>query len=933
MVADVTRPGLNEDLGVRWSELGWLEPAEDEEVTGRWLCLRSMCHVAIGEMDGLPGSLTSDATAVMEPLFDGGGPLFLTSTRIVGWIGHGATLFGTVGEREALLYTLPVGVIEELDVTRKKGWGGLKETGVMAWIDGGGFLFADLDRAVDKSRRARSSNRTESAKAIVGAVAAVQRQTATPEQAAILDRALAGEWRVGDDGDLEIELAPAGSESTDQVAPDGASSEMALAEPELAGEEVVAEPALEASHAAAANELRDDGWACLVCAARNAAEHRFCTSCGAERDAASADEQKEVGASAETSRTPGCKVCDCQAIPSAGDRFCRACGHPAKAHSSGATAALVVSVEGARAQTNPDPTTDESLAGFGDSTDEKADTVVGAEATTCWSCGSALSEGSSVCPDCGVALTEPWFERASARVQARAYEVVGGPESRPSEAESIQTQLSGVEAFRSHGTLPDARAHVGGWGPAVFLLGVLGGFIGWLTLRSSDRPRANHVLKWGAIWSAFFFVVTPIVTYLVLFAALGSLVDSYDSATDSTTEPYETTDALTTTDPVATPLSATARLGVPVVERALSVSTADGHSADLRVQVYEVSRASDFPPLPVTYRETVDACYADPKSDAVVPITYELSDTSAGRVEVLGFTFFVTTPTGPTSLGIDGDGRYSTGSVCYGSSNRSDGFVYGVKTTAPAISDGFYLIIHDYYSANRPDGETDQLVDVDLHPTVTFNWDDLHSPASPSEDVPVVDDQPPLAGSPGTTSTQPSPRPETTSLQLTPAMIAPGPPYRCVSPFARDHDGRMELEFRYASGATAKWVSADPSDTNDNFVFCGGSATHNLPGYASAPIHFRNAGRISRIVLVGGMFGADRDAGAPGRRVELVVSYNGQRVCHLRTDASGHARRFKCRGFPSSSTLAPLELRLDVTGDRRQGVFAGIADLEATVER
>ena len=88
----------------------------------------------------------------------------------------------------------------------------------MVWISGGGLLFSDLDRVVDEQRRGLPSSKIEAAHTIVSAVAAVQRANATPEQGAVLDRALAGEWKAGEDDDLEIELAPAESESIDRSA-------------------------------------------------------------------------------------------------------------------------------------------------------------------------------------------------------------------------------------------------------------------------------------------------------------------------------------------------------------------------------------------------------------------------------------------------------------------------------------------------------------------------------------------------------------------------------------------------------------------------------------------------------------------------------------------------------------------------------------------
>jgi hypothetical protein len=209
-VTDIIRPGQSSDLDVVWSKQGWIEPGEGEEILARWMCLKMISHILVGKTDGLPVPVTGDDVCVLTPIFEGAGALVLTSKRLVGSIGHGATVFGPVSRDGALVFTLPLSQLEQLDVLRTKGWGGLKERGVMASIAVGGFLFADLDRAVDDRRRARSSSRIEAAKTIVQAAAAVQRLSATPQQVAVLERALAGEWRNGEDDDLEIELAPAG---------------------------------------------------------------------------------------------------------------------------------------------------------------------------------------------------------------------------------------------------------------------------------------------------------------------------------------------------------------------------------------------------------------------------------------------------------------------------------------------------------------------------------------------------------------------------------------------------------------------------------------------------------------------------------------------------------------------------------------------------
>ena len=64
------------------------------------------------------------------------------------------------------------------------------------------------------------------------------------------------------------------------------------------------------------------------------------------------------------------------------------------------------------------------------------------------------------------------------------------------------------------------KARVGAWGPAVLLLGLVGGVVGWLHLKHDDRRRADHVLKWGIIWSVVWFCF--LLVLWVMLQALGS---------------------------------------------------------------------------------------------------------------------------------------------------------------------------------------------------------------------------------------------------------------------------------------------------------------------------------------------------------------------------------------------------------------------------
>jgi hypothetical protein len=172
----------------------------------------------------------------------------------------------------------------------------------------------------------------------------------------------------------------------------------------------------------------------------------------------------------------------------------------------------------------------------------------------------------------------------------------------------------------------------------------------------------------------------------------------------------------------------------------------------------------------------------------------------------------------------------------------------------------------------------------------------------------------------------------TTQVRLTPLVVMPGEPFRCISPYDRDHGGRIALVLRFANGRESRSISSSYADRTEDFLFCGGSTTYSTPGYASGTVRFSKSPR-GRVVSLSGAFGADFDAGSVRRPVTLVVTSSGRTVCRLSTDGAGHARRFTCKGFPSGATISNLRVGLRVSGDRRYSVFAGIQDLVATVQR
>ncbi len=68
------------------------------------------------------------------------------------------------------------------------------------------------------------------------------------------------------------------------------------------------------------------------------------------------------------------------------------------------------------------------------------------------------------------------------------------------------------------------RPHVGGWGWAIVFFGWIGGLIGYFSLKSDDEQRANHVMKWGLIWSLGSVAAwtAVVVAIIVAFSAGGT---------------------------------------------------------------------------------------------------------------------------------------------------------------------------------------------------------------------------------------------------------------------------------------------------------------------------------------------------------------------------------------------------------------------------
>jgi hypothetical protein len=112
---------------------------------------------------------------------------------------------------------------------------------------------------------------------------------------------------------------------------------------------------------------------------------------------------------------------------------------------------------------------------------------------------------------------------------------------------------------------------VGGWGWAIFFFGLIGSAIGYFATKDESPARANHIMKWGLIWtipSAIAWIVTPVLL-------LGAVVSGGPSSgAAGRAEPVPSQSAVATTS--STLPSDVTKAACPVAS-----PSADAHIADV----------------------------------------------------------------------------------------------------------------------------------------------------------------------------------------------------------------------------------------------------------------------------------------------------------------------------------------------------------------
>jgi hypothetical protein len=268
--------------------------------------------------------------------------------------------------------------------------------------------------------------------------------------------------------------------------------------------------------------------------------------------------------------------------------------------------------------------------------------------------------------------------------------------------------------------LPGPRLE--GWAVPVFLFGFVAGLIGHARLKRENPERASHILKWGFIWSALSLVAYPLLLAALLIPGLHS--------TDSTALPPSAgidsgvTAEATETQALASP---SAELGDPVASFDGTATTQDEYSASIAILVYKLARAGSLPSLPSTSRRVLAACTANAETDAVIPISFSIRNTTADFSSALGVRF--TEAANGSGRVLEGDMQYSDGARCLGSNSATPelGLIDIVWKTP--IRAGFsadsdaYLVVHNYFAPSHPDGDSRLLSSIELQPVLQLGPD------------------------------------------------------------------------------------------------------------------------------------------------------------------------------------------------------------------
>jgi hypothetical protein len=198
------------------------------------------------------------------------------------------------------------------------------------------------------------------------------------------------------------------------------------------------------------------------------------------------------------------------------------------------------------------------------------------------------------------------------------------------------------------------------------------------------------------------------VLFAVFAAGCGSTRAS--SPTTSTSSPTTVvTTARTTTEDTTTHAAAHAAKPAPMLRVGAYnlASGVGGYKARLEYIFGAVEHASSLAPLPVSGRAVLASCQVNPSADAVIPVSYTLTNTTPQFSTPATLTINDLTP-GVAS----GDAVVGGGAIC----GRVDIPLLGVHWdmigSGQSVSGDLFVIVPNYFSPAKPSGDPALLTQV-----------------------------------------------------------------------------------------------------------------------------------------------------------------------------------------------------------------------------
>ena len=134
--------------------------------------------------------------------------------------------------------------------------------------------------------------------------------------------------------------------------------------------------------------------------------------------------------------------------------------------------------------------------------------------------------------------------------------------------------------------------------------------------------------------------------------------------------------------------------------------TSDGYTATLTLVAYRVAHAESLPALPISGRQSLAACQSNADTDAVVPFSYSLTNTTTNFSAPLTLDIHQA-----SSSVLFADVEYGDGTTTCVNGNEDNllAATWSPLSAGASGSGDFYLVLYDYYSPSHPKGDAARL--------------------------------------------------------------------------------------------------------------------------------------------------------------------------------------------------------------------------------